>query len=62
MVSVRSFLEGPIFKPLKGPAFFRQVKVDLEAGNVVWPNGAGLDPGVLYAGSVPLVLPEEVGA
>ncbi len=62
VVSVRPFLEGPIFEPLKDPAFFRQVKVDLNAGTVVWPNGADLDPDVLYARSVPLKLPEEAGA
>ncbi|WP_242647915.1 DUF2442 domain-containing protein [Candidatus Desulforudis audaxviator] len=47
---------------MKDPAFFRQVKVDPGAGTVVWPNGADLDPDVLYARSVPLKLPEEAGA
>jgi Protein of unknown function (DUF2442) len=38
-----------IFAPLKDPGYFRQVRVDPESGTVVWPNGADLDPDVLYA-------------
>ena len=37
----------PVFEPLKDPAFFR--RFFLEGGTVVWPNGADLDPDVLYA-------------
>jgi hypothetical protein len=38
-----------VFEPLKDPAYFAQVRVDPELGSVVWPNGADLDPDVLYA-------------
>jgi hypothetical protein len=62
VIDLRPFLEGPVFEPLKDPAFFRQVKADPDAGTVVWPNGADLCPDVLYAKSVPLKLPEELGA
>ncbi|MDH7577573.1 MAG: DUF2442 domain-containing protein [Bacillota bacterium] len=62
VINLRPFLDGPVFEPLKNPAFFRQVRVDPDAGTVVWPNGADIDPDVLYAKSVPLVLPEEAGA
>jgi hypothetical protein len=41
-------LDG-VFAPLRDPAFFRAVRVDPEAGTIVWPNGADLDPDVLYA-------------
>lgn len=42
-------LWGPVFEPLrKDPALFRQVRVDEELGNIVWPSGADLDPDVLY--------------
>jgi hypothetical protein len=34
---------------LGDPAFFAQVRIDHEAGTVVWPNGFDLDPDVLYA-------------
>jgi hypothetical protein len=39
--------------PLKDPAYFSQVKVDPELGTVSWPNGADLDPDVLYGRLVP---------
>jgi uncharacterized protein DUF2442 len=38
-----------IFSPLKEPAEFRKVRVDPELGTICWPNGADLDPDVLYA-------------
>ena len=38
-----------VFAALKDPAYFRQVRVDPELGTIVWPNGADLDPDVLYA-------------
>ena len=38
-----------VFEPLRDPAYFAQVQVDPELGSVTWPNGADLDPDVLYA-------------
>lgn len=38
-----------VFEPLRDPAFFAQVRVDPEAGTLVWPNGADLDPLVLHS-------------
>jgi hypothetical protein len=38
-----------VFEPLKDPAYFGQVRVEREFGTVAWPNGADLDPDVLYA-------------
>jgi hypothetical protein len=37
-----------VFEPLRDPAYFAQVRADTELGTVVWPNGADLDPDVLY--------------
>ena len=37
-----------VFEPLRDAAYFAQVRVDPELGTVVWPNGADLDPDVLY--------------
>ena len=39
---------GGIFHALQDPAFFAQVTVDPDAGTLVWPNGADLDPDMLY--------------
>lgn len=38
-----------VFAPLGDPARFAEVRVLAELGTVGWPNGADLDPDVLYA-------------
>lgn len=38
-----------VFEALRDPAQFAQVFVDPEVGTIEWPNGADLDPLVLYA-------------
>ena len=47
-VSRRVSFEG-VFEPLRDPEYFRQVRIDAELGTVVWPNGADLDPLILYS-------------
>lgn len=43
---------GPIFEPVRDdPAVFRSVYV--EGGTIAWPNGADIDPDVLYYGGTP---------
>jgi hypothetical protein len=37
-----------VFEPLRDPEYFAQVRLDAGLGTVVWPNGADLDPDVLY--------------
>lgn len=37
-----------VFAPLEDPDYFRRVRVNAELGTIVWPNGADLDPVVLY--------------
>lgn len=44
---------GGIFAELKEPRMFNQVQVDREAGTIVWPNGADVDPDVLYQAAHP---------
>ena len=52
-VNVLPLLEGPVFEPLRDPAYFARVGVDSVLGTVVWPNEADLAPEALYE------LPEE---
>jgi len=47
-VNLMPLLEGPIFEPLRDPAYFSRVVVDSLLGTVVWPNGADLAPEALY--------------
>jgi hypothetical protein len=49
-VDLAPWIEGRtgVFAALQQPGFFARVSVDEEAGTIVWPNGADLDPDVLY--------------
>ena len=38
-----------IFAPLKDHDYFLKVQVNSELGTICWPNGADLDPDVLYS-------------
>ena len=38
-----------VFAPLRDPVVFAQVRIHPELGTIAWPNGADLDPDVLYA-------------
>ncbi len=38
-----------IFEPLNDPEYFASVSINTELGSIQWPNGADLDPDVLYA-------------
>ena len=38
-----------IFAPLRDPNEFARLAVNPELGTICWPNGADLDPDVLYA-------------
>lgn len=43
-----------ILNRLADPAFFNQVRVDEEAGTVVWPDDVNIDADVLYHRSKPV--------
>ena len=45
-VDFASWLEGPVFEPLKDVEYFK--RFFLEAGTVAWPNGADIAPETLY--------------
>ena len=38
-----------VFESLQDPEEVSKVRVDPETGTICWPNGADLDPDVLYA-------------
>jgi hypothetical protein len=45
---LRKELYGPIFEPLRDPAFFAQAFLDPDSRTVTWPNGADFAPDYLY--------------
>jgi hypothetical protein len=50
LVDVAKLVEfSGVFAPLREQAYFDQVRVDPDLGTIVWPNGADIDPIVLYA-------------
>jgi hypothetical protein len=59
-VDVAPLLDGPVFEPLREPAYFARVEVDPICGTVVWPNGADFAPEALHELS-PLPEPSVAG-
>ena len=51
-----------IFEPLQDPAYFDTVKLNPEIGTIHWPNGADLDPDVLYAEITGQAIPMDVAS
>lgn len=45
-VDLTEWLWGPMFEPLKDPEYFR--RFFLEGSSIAWPNGADIDPEMLY--------------
>ncbi len=57
-IDLDTYLRGPIFEPIRNnPTIFRSVKV--EGGTIAWPNGADIDPDVLYYGLAPAWMENE---
>lgn len=53
-VDLEPLLRGPVFQELRDdPARFREIRVDPVFGTIVWPNGADMDPDVLYGSALP---------
>jgi hypothetical protein len=54
VVALEPLLHSPVFKAVRSdPELFRTVNVDEELGTIFWPNGADLDPNVLYGSHSP---------
>lgn len=49
VIDLEPLLRGPVFQPLVDDyALFKRLRVDPEAGTIVWPNGADVSPRTLY--------------
>jgi hypothetical protein len=60
-INLRRELYGPIFEPLRDPAYFAQAYLDADSRTVTWPNGADFAPDFLYQyASEEAPLPETV--
>jgi len=54
-IDLEPYLYGPAFERMRNDlAVFRQVAIDPISKTLTWPNGADIDPDVLYMGVVPL--------
>jgi len=47
-----------VFAPLRETVYFARVRVDPELGTICWPNGADIDPEVLYSAATGAPLPD----
>ena len=48
-VDLAGDLDGPVFEPLRDPAYFRAFTVHPDFRTLVWPNGADIAPEFLHA-------------
>ena len=56
VIDLEPLLWGPVFEPLLADyELFRRVRVDPDAGTIVWPNGADISPRTLFAESKPAI-------
>jgi uncharacterized protein DUF2442 len=53
-IDLDPYMRGPVFEALRADrSLFEAVRVDALLGAIVWPNGADIDPDVLFAGGPP---------
>jgi hypothetical protein len=48
LIDFEPVLHGQLFGPLRDPAEFGRVDLDVEIGTLVWPSGADFDPAMLH--------------
>lgn len=56
-VDIEPLLDGPVFEALRDPGMFARVDADEYGETIVWPNGADLDPDVIYGIAEPATGP-----
>ena len=56
-VDIEPLLDGDVFRALRDPELFSQVRVDEYGETIVWANGADLDPDVIYGNGRPASQP-----
>jgi hypothetical protein len=60
-IDLEPFLHGPVFELIRQDlSLFRQVKI--AGGTIAWPNGADIDPDVLYYDLKPAWMLEQAVA
>ena len=47
-IDLAQALHGPVFEPLRDPAYFRAFIIHPEFHTLVWPNGADIAPEFLH--------------
>lgn len=52
-INLEPYLRGPVFAAVKDPEYFRKFRIDRKFGTICWPNGADIDPDVLFLGLRP---------
>ncbi len=50
-IDLTPYLNGPIFQPVRNPAYFQQASIS--DGTLSWPNGVDIDTQVLRYGLTP---------
>jgi hypothetical protein len=62
-VDLDLYLRGPLFEPIRrSRTLFASVYVDADSETLTWPNGADIDPDVLYYdGSPPWAVEQPRG-
>ena len=48
-IDLQEELWGPVFEPLRDPAYFRRFRVHPDLHTIVWENGADFSPEFLYS-------------
>jgi hypothetical protein len=62
-IDLDPYLRGPIFEPIRrNRKLFGSVYVDPDSETLTWPNGADIDPDVLYYDGNPPWMVEEASA